>query len=38
MGLPGKVVRAVTDDEVERTRAICRRYPELSERYAAGEL
>jgi carbonic anhydrase/acetyltransferase-like protein (isoleucine patch superfamily) len=36
MGVPGKVVRATTDDEVERTRTICRRYRELAERYAAG--
>ena len=36
MGLPGKVVRAVTDEEVDRTRSICRRYRELAERFAAG--
>lgn len=30
MGLPGKVVRSVTDAEVERTRAINRRYRELA--------
>ena len=38
MGVPGKVVRAVTPDEVERTRVINRRYVELAARYAAGEL
>lgn len=36
MGVPGRVVRAVTDDELERTRIICRRYVELAERYAGG--
>ena len=37
MGVPGKVVRAVTDEELAETREICRRYRELAERYAAGE-
>lgn len=37
MGVPGKVVRAVTDEELEKTREICRRYRELAEQYAAGE-
>jgi carbonic anhydrase/acetyltransferase-like protein (isoleucine patch superfamily) len=37
MGVPGKVVRAVTDAEAERTRATGRRYRELAERYANGE-
>ena len=37
MGVPGKVVRAVTPEEVERTRAINRRYVELAARYAACE-
>jgi carbonic anhydrase/acetyltransferase-like protein (isoleucine patch superfamily) len=37
MGLPGKVVRAVTDEEVARTRTINERYRELARRYAAGE-
>jgi carbonic anhydrase/acetyltransferase-like protein (isoleucine patch superfamily) len=36
VGVPGKVVRGVTDEEVERTRSICRRYRELAERYASG--
>jgi carbonic anhydrase/acetyltransferase-like protein (isoleucine patch superfamily) len=36
MGVPGKVVRSVADEEVERTRTICRRYRELAERYASG--
>jgi carbonic anhydrase/acetyltransferase-like protein (isoleucine patch superfamily) len=37
MGLPGKVVRAVTDEEVTRTRTINERYREIARRYAAGE-
>jgi len=38
MGIPGKVVRSVTEDEVERTRSINRRYLELASRYARGEI
>ena len=37
MGLPGKVVRAATADEIANTRAINLRYRELAKRYAAGE-
>jgi carbonic anhydrase/acetyltransferase-like protein (isoleucine patch superfamily) len=36
MGAPGKVVREVTPQEVERTRAICAHYLELAQRYARG--
>lgn len=36
MGVPGKAVRGVTDEELGKTREICRRYRELAERYAAG--
>jgi gamma-carbonic anhydrase len=36
MGMPGKVVREVTPQEVERTRAICAHYLELAQRYARG--
>jgi carbonic anhydrase/acetyltransferase-like protein (isoleucine patch superfamily) len=36
MGVPGKVVRAVTAAEVERTRAISAHYLELAQRYALG--
>ena len=36
MGVPGKVVRQVTDEEVERTRTICAHYLELAQRYARG--
>lgn len=38
MGVPGKVVRAVTDAEVERTRGISRRYLELARQYAQGRI
>src|SRR5262249_61305060 len=38
MGVPGKVVRPVTDAEAERTRAIAARYLELARRYARGEI
>jgi carbonic anhydrase/acetyltransferase-like protein (isoleucine patch superfamily) len=37
MGIPGKIVRRVTDEEVERTRAINRRYRELSRQHAEGQ-
>jgi carbonic anhydrase/acetyltransferase-like protein (isoleucine patch superfamily) len=36
MGIPGKVVRSVTPDELERTRTICAHYLELAQRYARG--
>lgn len=36
MGMPGKVVRAVTDEELQRTRAISAHYLELAQRYARG--
>jgi carbonic anhydrase/acetyltransferase-like protein (isoleucine patch superfamily) len=36
MGTPGKVVRSITPEEVERTRAICAHYFEKAERYARG--
>ena len=36
MGSPGRVVRAVRPEEVERTRAICAGYLELAQRYARG--
>lgn len=37
MGVPGKVVRPVTDDDVRRTREIAVHYLEMAQRYAAGE-
>lgn len=36
MGVPGKVVRQITPEEVERTRIICAHYLELAQRYARG--
>ncbi len=36
MGIPGKVVRAVTDEELERTHTICAHYLEMAQRYARG--
>jgi carbonic anhydrase/acetyltransferase-like protein (isoleucine patch superfamily) len=36
MGVPGKVVRAVTDEELERTHLICAHYLEMAQRYARG--
>ena len=36
MGIPGRVVRAATVDEVAKTRAINARYLELARRYAEG--
>jgi carbonic anhydrase/acetyltransferase-like protein (isoleucine patch superfamily) len=35
-GVPGKVVREITDEELRRTRAICASYQELAQRYAHG--
>jgi carbonic anhydrase/acetyltransferase-like protein (isoleucine patch superfamily) len=37
MGVPGKVVRAVTPAEVAHTRTLCDRYQEMARRHAAGE-
>jgi carbonic anhydrase/acetyltransferase-like protein (isoleucine patch superfamily) len=36
MGMPGKVVREITTEELERTRAICAHYLEMAQRYARG--
>ncbi len=36
MGIPGKVVREVTAEELERTLAICAHYLEMAQRYARG--
>lgn len=38
MGVPGRVVRAVTDAEVANTAAIAERYRGLAAQYAAGEI
>ena len=37
MGVPGKVVRAITDAEIERTRTISAHYLELAQRYVRGD-
>jgi carbonic anhydrase/acetyltransferase-like protein (isoleucine patch superfamily) len=34
MGIPGRVVREITAEELERTRSICAHYLELAQRYA----
>jgi carbonic anhydrase/acetyltransferase-like protein (isoleucine patch superfamily) len=36
MGSPGKVVRAITEEELERTRTICAHYLEMAQRYVRG--
>ncbi|MCC6421126.1 MAG: gamma carbonic anhydrase family protein [Gemmataceae bacterium] len=36
MGIPGRIVRPVTDEEVERTRTICAHYLEMAQRYTRG--
>jgi carbonic anhydrase/acetyltransferase-like protein (isoleucine patch superfamily) len=36
MGVPGKVVRPITPEELERTRAINAHYLEMAQRYARG--
>jgi carbonic anhydrase/acetyltransferase-like protein (isoleucine patch superfamily) len=37
MGVPGKVVRSIKDDELEYMRWLVPHYVELAEKYAAGE-
>jgi carbonic anhydrase/acetyltransferase-like protein (isoleucine patch superfamily) len=37
MGVPGRVVREATDDEVRHTQEICAHYFEMARRYARGE-
>ena len=36
LGVPGKVVREVTAEDLQRTHAICAHYLELAQRYARG--
>lgn len=36
MGVPGKVIREITPEELERTRRACARYLDLAQRYARG--
>jgi carbonic anhydrase/acetyltransferase-like protein (isoleucine patch superfamily) len=37
VGLPGKILRSVTAEEVERTRTNCGHYLEMARRYVRGE-
>ncbi len=36
MGLPGKIVREITAEEIQQTHANCAHYLELAQRYARG--
>jgi carbonic anhydrase/acetyltransferase-like protein (isoleucine patch superfamily) len=36
MGIPGKIVREITAEELERTHSICAHYLEMAQRYARG--
>ncbi|MBI2807573.1 MAG: gamma carbonic anhydrase family protein [Planctomycetes bacterium] len=36
MGVPGKVVRAITPEEINRTHTICAHYLEMAQRYVRG--
>jgi len=36
MGVPGRVLRPIRPEEVERTRAICAHYLEMAQRYVRG--
>ncbi len=36
MGIPGKIVREVSAEELERTHTICAHYLEMAQRYARG--
>ena len=36
MGVPGRVVREVTDEDLRQTLAISANYLEMAQRYAAG--
>jgi carbonic anhydrase/acetyltransferase-like protein (isoleucine patch superfamily) len=36
MGVPGKVIRAISSEELDRTRSISAHYLELAQRYARG--
>jgi carbonic anhydrase/acetyltransferase-like protein (isoleucine patch superfamily) len=38
MGIPGKIVRTATIDEIAKTRAINARYLEMARRYAEGRI
>jgi carbonic anhydrase/acetyltransferase-like protein (isoleucine patch superfamily) len=36
MGIPGKIVREITAEELERTHSICSHYLEMAQRYTCG--
>jgi carbonic anhydrase/acetyltransferase-like protein (isoleucine patch superfamily) len=36
MGIPGRVVREITEEELRRTREICAHYLEMAQRYVRG--
>lgn len=36
MGVPGKVLRSLTDEELERTRRICGHYQDMARKYSLG--
>jgi carbonic anhydrase/acetyltransferase-like protein (isoleucine patch superfamily) len=36
VGIPGRIVREITPEEIERTHKICASYLELAQRYARG--
>ncbi len=36
MGVPGKVLRPVTEEDVARTRSICARYQQMARKYVGG--
>ncbi len=38
MGVPGKVVRAATAEEIAKTKTIAARYREMAQRYATGNI
>jgi carbonic anhydrase/acetyltransferase-like protein (isoleucine patch superfamily) len=37
LGVPGKVVRQISDEQLRRTQWICEHYQEMARRHAAGE-
>jgi carbonic anhydrase/acetyltransferase-like protein (isoleucine patch superfamily) len=36
VGVPGRIVRAITDEELQRTHEICAHYLEMAQRYVRG--
>jgi carbonic anhydrase/acetyltransferase-like protein (isoleucine patch superfamily) len=37
MGVPGKIVRPIKEEELEMTRTLVKRYAALAQRYVDGE-